>query len=589
MSTASKLATPATALAALTAFGLFASAGLAAPVVPVNPAELILKNGKVYTDPLAGPTETHSKGGVFWSQAISIREGNIMSIGTDRVVERDRGPSTRVIDLKGRVVLPGFNDAHVHLMNGGLALTRIDLAGVTTVAQLQQTLRAYAAANPAKRWLLGQGWDEALFPGRKSPTKEDVDAAVSDRPVLLWHGDQHSLLLNTKAFEALRITASTPSPKNGEIQKNDKGELTGLLLEEAAFEAAQKADNPGFEELRTAFLAAQDLASRYGITSVQGGPIRGEEEVRVVEELYQQHKLHLRYSMWGDLEKPQELITLRNKYKHLPDDWVRFDAVKGFVDGVLHSRTAALDDPYSDDIHSRGEPLYTPERLAELVLTANRLGLTVALHAIGDRAVTMAVNAFAASKRQLFNSRLRNRVEHIEVAPPYVFSKFADHHIVASMQPSHMMYENEAANYNEARLGPVRVKEAFAVKAFVSSNAHVAFGTDWPVESLNPIRGLFAAVFRQMLNGKPAQGWQPAQKIPVSEAVDAYTLEPAYATREEHVKGSLREGKYADLVVLDQDIFKARDRDFLKTGVYLTVAGGKIVYDGSQPEIRAAK
>ncbi|MBI3554840.1 MAG: amidohydrolase [Deltaproteobacteria bacterium] len=571
-----------------TAFGLLALTGFSVTPASLTTADLILKNGRVYTDPLAGPTEGQSPGPV-WSQAISIRGSDILSIGTDRAIEKEKGPGTQVIDLKGRVVLPGFNDAHVHLMNGGLALTRIDLTGVPSIFELQEKVKSFAAANTAKRWILGQGWDHTVFPVKKYPTKEDLDSVVSDRPVMLWHSDHHLVLLNSKGLELLRISTSTASPKNGEIQKNEKGEPTGLLFEEAAFEAEHKVDNPSSEELRQAFVAAQNMASKFGVTSIQGGPIRGEDEVKVIEEMYNERKLHLRYAMWGNIEKPQEFLALKEKYKHLPEEWVNFSAVKGFVDGVISSRTAALTENYSDDPPNKGEPMYTQERLNELVLNANRLGLPVALHAIGDRAVTMAVNAITAAKRQLFNSRLRNRIEHIEVAPPFVYTKFADFHIVASVQPSHMVYDNESQNYNETRLGPVRIKNDFAWKNFLVSNAHLAFGTDWPVETLNPMVGLFAAVFRQNLNGRPVAGLQPAQKLTMSQAVDAYTLGSAYATREDHVKGSLREGKYADVVVLDKDPFKAKDLDVLKIPVYLTISGGKVVYDGSTPELKAGK
>ncbi len=581
------LAKTAAKLLSLT-FGFLAVAGFNATPASLTTADLILKNGRVYTDPLAGPSEGQNPA-AFWSQAISIREGNILSIGTDKAIEKERGPATRVIDLKGRVVLPGFNDAHVHLMNGGLALTRVDLSGVATVFQLQEKVKAYAAANPTKRWILGQGWDQMIFPNKKYPSKEDLDSVINDRPIMLWHTDHHVALLNSKGLEALRISAGTASPKNGEIQKSDKGEPTGLLLEEAAFEAEHKVDNPSPDELRQAFIAAQTMANKFGVTSIQGGPIRGEDEVKVIEEMYNERKLHLRYAMWGNIEKPQEFLALKEKYKHLPDEWVGFSAVKGFIDGVISSRTAALTESYSDDAPNKGEPMYTQERLNELVLNANRLGLPVALHAIGDRAVTMAVNAITAAKRQLFNSRLRNRIEHIEVAPPFVYTKFNDFHIVASVQPSHLLYENESQNYNEARLGPVRIKNSFAWKNFVVSNVHLAFGTDWPVETLNPLVGIFAAVFRQNRNGKPAAGLQPVQRLTVAQAVDAYTLGSAYATREDHVKGTLREGKYADVVVLEKDPFKAKDTELMKITVFLTISGGKIVYDASTPELKAGK
>lgn len=564
--------------------GFSISLAAANAATPVTTPDLILKNGKVYTDPLSGPSEGQSHAPI-WSQAISIRDGVILSIGSNKAVERDRSPITKVIDLNGKVVLPGFNDAHANFINGGLALTRVALDGIASVAQLQERVKTYAAMNASKKWILGQGWDPSLFPGKKYPTKLDLDAAISDRPTMLWSADHHAVLLNSKALEALNISATTTVQKSGETQKSADGDPTGILLEEAAFEASHRVDNPNLQELKQAFLKGQEIASRFGVTSIQGGPIRGEDEIRAIAELYGEKKLHVRYAMWGELEKPREFLGLKEKYQHIPEEWMKFDAAKGYIDGVLGSRTAALNDSYSDDPKTRGEPRYTQDRLNELVLNANRMGLPVVLHAIGDRAVGVSVAALGAAKRQLFNSRLRNRVEHIEVAPPFVFSKFGEYRIVAAVEPSHMVYETEAQSYNEARLGPVRIKNAFALRSLLVSGARLAFGTDWPVESLNPMLGLFAATTRQHLDGKPASGWQPQQKLALQEAIDAYTLGSAYATHEEHVKGSLREGKYADLVVLNQDPFKARDRDLLKIEIVYTISGGKIVYNANEPTI----
>jgi predicted amidohydrolase YtcJ len=483
-------------------------------------------------------------------------------------------------------MLPAFNDAHVHLMAGGLALSRVELGGAASIAIIQERLRMYATANSQKRWIIGQGWDASALAEKRQPTRDDIDSAISDKPVMLWHSDSHRLLLNSKALGLLHIDRDSPNPPGGEIAHDAKGEPTGILTESAAMEVARKVDNPSSEELRQALLLAQDQAQRFGVASVQGGPFRGEEELRALAEAHANNQLRIRYALWGELEKPQEFLALKEKYKHLPDEWVKFDGVKGFVDGVLGSRTAALLEPYSDDATTRGEPLYTQDRLNELVVAANRLGIPVALHAIGDRAVSMAVTAFAASKQQLFNSRLRNRIEHAEVVPPYIYPKIAENNIVVSVQPSHLSYETLAQSYNEARLGGQRAKQAFATHSFLAARAHVAFGTDWPVMPLNPMIGLFSSVYRQHFDGKPAGGWQPAQRVSLEQAIEAYTLGSAFATREEHVKGSLREGKYADLVVLDKDPFKSSPRDLLKIPVYMTIVGGRIVYDGSVPQLR---
>lgn len=532
-------------------------------------ADLILKNGKIQTD--------HDAGRV-WSQALSIRQGGILSIGTNAAIEKERGPATRVIDLKGRLVLPGFNDAHVHFLNGGLALTRIDLSAVNTVAKLQDKIKTYFVANPLKRWMFGAGLDQTQFAGQKYPTKEDLDAAITEKPILLWFADYHAAIVNSKALSILKID-------------DEKVNATGILFGSVAHAAAAKVDNPSREELKQAFKLAQESAAKSGVTSVQGGPFRGEDEVRVLEELHNANQLTLRYSMWGDLEKAEEFISLKEQYKHLHGEWIRFEALKGYLDGVLSARTAALLEPYSDNTKTSGEPFFTQSKLNELVLAANRQGLAVVLHASGDRAASMAVTAFSNARHLLFNSRVRNRVEHLEVVPPHVYDKFRELGLVAGLQPSHLVYENESQNFTEARLGSrsSRIRNTFATRSFFTARAHVAFGTDWPVMPFNPLLGLYGAVHRQHLNGRPSSGWQPWQKITLEQALEAYTLGSAYATREEHVKGTLREGKYADIVVLDKDIFKVRAKDWPKIGVYMTIVNGKIVFDGSQSQIGPAK
>ena len=531
-------------------------------------ADLILKNGKIQTD--------HDAGKV-WSQALSIRQGNIMSIGTNAAIEKERGPTTKVVDLKGRLVLPGFNDAHVHFLNGGLALTRIDLSDVKTVVKLQEKIKTYFVANPLKRWMFGAGLDQSKFAGQKYPTKEDLDAAITEKPIMLWFADYHAAIVNSKALSILKI-------------EDEAVNATGILFGNAAHAAAAKVDNPSRDELKQAFKLAQEAAAKNGVTSVQGGPFRGEDEVKVVEELFNSNQLSVRYSMWGNLENAEEFLSLKEEYKHLPTDWIRFEALKGYLDGVLSARTAALLEPYSDSSKTAGIPSFAQPKLNELVLAANRQGLPVVLHAAGDRAASMAITAFSNARHLLFNSRVRNRVEHLEVVPGYVYDKFRELGLVAGIQPSHMVYENEAQNFTEARLGArsSRIRNTFAWRSFFTARAHVAFGTDWPVMPFNPMLGLFGAVQRQHLNGRPSSGWQPHQKITLEQAIEAYTLGSAYATREEHVKGTLREGKYADIVVLEKDVFKTRAKEWLNIPIHMTIVNGKIVYDGSQPRLEAA-
>ncbi len=532
-----------------------------------NEPNLILKNGRVYSD-----LDTTGTSGRVWSQAISIRNGNIQSIGDDKNVLKEAGPATKIVDLKGRVVLPGFNDAHVHFIQGGLQLSRVQLAGITSIAELQKRVKEYAEKNPNKEWIFGQGWDNTAFPKEVYPTKADLDAVVSNKPVMLYDADLHKAVVNTKAMEKLKIS----------------GDSNGVLHESAMFNARDAVDKPTKEEFKQAFLSAQEQALQAGVTSIQGNSFLGPVEADILRDIYEAKKLQLRVSFWGTLDGAKEFSELRKKYADIPEEWIRMDTVKGFLDGVISSRTAALDAPYSDMPSTRGEPFYTQDKLDELVLTANRLGMPVALHAIGDRAVAQALTAISHAKRQLFNSRIRNRVEHIELAANHIYPKFAPLNVVASVQPSHMMYDNEAQSYNAVRLGKDRVQHAFAWKNLVKARTHIAFGTDWPVMPLNPLVGLWGAINRQHFNGRPLGGWNPSQKLTIEQSIEAYTLGSAYATREEHVKGSLREGKYADMIIFEKDPFKVRGPEFLKIPVYMTIVAGKIAYDGSVATIAPA-
>jgi len=545
-------------------------------------ADFILKNGRVYADPYEGST---------WAQAVSIRNGSILTVGSNLAAEKDKGLNTKIIDLKGRVVLPGFNDSHLHLVTGGLNLLRVDLTRVKTAGEVLERIRTYASAHPEAKWIFGQGLDPAILAG--SITKTEIDSVISDRPVLIWHIDNRALILNSKGLEIARITPKTPDParggiKTGEIFKTQEGLPTGVLSGEAALEVSRRVDTPSLEEIKRAILLAQQEALAVGITSIQGGPIRGELEVQALSELHEQKQLHLRYALWGDLERPHEFLALKEKYKSLPEEWVRFETVKGFIDGVLSSHTAALLEQYSDLPQSRGEPFYTQTQLNELVMKANKLGFSVALHATGDRAAAMAINSYVQAAHLLFNARQRNRVEHLEVVPPFIFDKFGRNNFIASVQPSHLIYDRDAQNFNQARLGPSRVKTAFAFKSFTVARAPLAFGSDWPVMPLNPMIGIYGAVYRQNQDGKPFFGWMPQQKISIEQAIHAYTFGGAFATREDHVKGTIRDGKFADLIVLEKDPFKISGKAHLQNKVVLTIAGGKIVYDASVPAIKSA-
>ncbi len=533
--------------------------------------DLILYNGRVLTGPA-----TQNK----WAAAVSVSDGMVRKTGGNSEVLKDKDEKTVLIDLKGRVVLPGFNDAHLHIFTGGLSLGRLDLTGVKSLEEFKARLRTYDKKHQGTAWIFGLGWDHTAFKNPVYPSRQDLDSVVANRPVFLWHIDEHFAVVNTKALEILKIDRNTEDPDAGKILKDASGNPTGMLIETAAAIQSHKVDNPTPSELKNAFIAAQREALKVGLTSIQGGFTHREHEnyIRVVESLHKEGLLKLRVGYWGELEDPAAFLSHKNKFKHIPESVLKFTHIKGFVDGVISSYTAALSSAYSDNPKTSGPANYPAEKLDELVLSANKEGIAVALHAIGDRAVDMAVTAFEKSRAAIPGFSLRNRIEHLELGFLEAYPRMQKAGIVASVQPSHMIYDTEAESYNDARLGAKRVQLAFAWKNLLDHNVHTAFGTDWPVMPLNPIVGLMGAVYRRHYNGKPAEGWVPKQKITMAQAIESYTLGGAYASGEEKLKGSIEPGKFADFAVYAKDPFKVSANELLKLPCDYTIIGGKIVY-----------
>lgn len=546
-----------------------AAAALAAPAWASEPADYLLNNALVF--------QGSSTAAV---QAVALRGGRIAAVGPEARLAVLRDSHTVVADLGGSWVLPGFDDAHVHVMDGGLTFFRADLSTAASPQAAAAIVGEFAKAHPGEPWVLGQGWSHTLFPGERYPTRQDLDAAVADRPVLLEHVDGHLVWANSKALEAAGVGKETPDPKNGQLIRDpDSGEPTGVFLEGAMELVARAVPKPDGARRMEALSKAVRHANALGVTSLQGLlAADAAAELEAWRALAGSGTVTLRYSMWGRLEDPEGFLRLKESFSDLPRDRFQFLGVKGFVDGVLSARTAVLHEPYADAPDAVGVPNFTQSELNRMVLKANRLGLQVALHAIGDGAVRMALDAFETARRETGPLSVRNRIEHVEVFDPRDLERFRRLDVVASMQPSHMLYDSQSQNYNDARLGPKRVRHAFAWRSLEQAGAALAFGTDWPVMPLDPRVGLYAAVTRQHFDGSPLGGWVPEQRLRLEDAVRHYTAGSAYAESREREKGAVAPGMRADLVVLGAELFEATGGEIRRVPVLAVIFDGRPVY-----------
>jgi predicted amidohydrolase YtcJ len=523
-------------------------------------ADLVLRNGILYTGNDSKPQ----------AEAMAVRGGRILLVGKNEDVDRFIGRRTQVVDLRGRFACAGFNDAHAHLLGGGKLDTEMDLSNIASVEEFQRRVLTRAWEMQAGTWLIGRGWDQTLFPGGVWPDKSWFDA---DIPVFLLRVCEHAAVVNRKALEIAGIRKDTPDPPAGEIVRDPAtGEPTGILKEDAIKMVTQYIPALSKEGIIQAILKALDSARRFGITSVQD--VDASETAETYQELLDKGKLTCRISMGFPLnETPEQFRRMRDR---LGGPSLHFGLLKGFADGSMGARTAYFLAPYADDPSTRGIPLLTQEKLNLLVLRADRTGFQIGVHAIGDEANDMVLNAYALARRINGIRDSRHRIEHAQVLLKKDLPRFKELGITASMQPAHCV---DDMRWAEARTGPKRIRYAYAWRSLLDHGAILAFGSDWPVASLDPLVGIHAAVTRQDSSGRPPGGFHPEEKITVREALDAYTKGSAYAERMEAEKGTLEKNKVADIVVLSRNLLTAPPSQILKTKVVMTICAGKIVYE----------
>jgi predicted amidohydrolase YtcJ len=547
-----------------------------------GPADLVLMNGKIYTVDTQHP----------WAHAIAVRGESILAIAdSDADVKSFIGPNTQVIDLHGQFAMPGFNDAHVHLAGAGYTRLEVDLDGVTSLAQFQQRIRDRLKDFKPGEWLNGRGWDHTLWPEKKFPTRQDLDAISTDHPMFFGRVDGHVAIVNSRALAIAGITRSTPDPPGGHIERDAKtGEPTGMLEEDAAMYLVYDRIPPySVAQRRRAFDLAIDEAVRCGVTSMQDNSVDtkpdsdnyGWQNFLVLQQMQREGKLKVRVTEWLPFGEPLARLEEQRRAGGASspgnpgDPWLKTGTLKALLDGSLGSRTAAMLAPYSDEPANSGILRMEPAKLEQMAIERDRAGFQLAFHAIGDRANRVALDVFAAVRAANGARDRRDRIEHAQIVTTADLARFASLGVIASMQPSHLLDDERWAT---DRLGPDRVKGAYAWHTLQQGGAHLAFGTDYPVESINPLRGLYACVTRELPGGGPAGGWHPEEKLAMADCIRNYTVGSAFAQFEDQRKGTLAPGMVADIVVFPEDITRLPGKDLLHTPVAITITGGRIVY-----------
>jgi predicted amidohydrolase YtcJ len=544
---------------------------LSLPLEPTVAADLVFVNGKVWTVDAAKPE----------AQAVAVWRGRILKVGTDDEVKQLVGPKTKVVDLSGRRVVPGFYDSHAHFLGGGQQLARVDLKDAKDEAEFGKRLREFDQKTPRERWLTGGNWDHDRTFAGKMPSAAIVDKYVKDRPVFIRRYDGHMALANSVALKLAGVNPDTKDVPGGVIDRLADGKTpSGILRDNAMSLVGRLIPEPDEAEILEAVLAAQKHAAEVGVTSIQdmdgSSPETRRRLFRVLQRLAREDKLTVRIDLRWPIALHREL-SAAGVTADFGNEFVRIGGVKGFMDGSLGSSTAKFFEPYDSDAATTGVFVTEPDTMRALVRAADAAGLNVCIHAIGDRANADLLDIYGEVAEKNGPRDRRFRIEHVQHLRPADYPRFKQLSVVASMQPYHVIDDGRWA---EGRIGAKRCASSYAYRSLIDAGAKLAFGSDWPVAPLDPIPGLDAAVNRRTLDGKHEGGWFPEQRISIAEAVEAYTLGSAFGASQEKERGSLTAGKLADFVVLSRDVLDAKERDRIaETKVNLTVVGGKVVFE----------
>lgn len=531
------------------------------------PATTYYTHGRIYTNDPEHP----------WAEAMAVSQGKISCIGkTDHVLLDCGGGQEGVetINLKGQFVMPGFNDAHVHLGGAGAEALAVPLTGVPSVEEMQKRVADAVAHHKPGEWITGGGWDHTTWPEKRFPNRQQLDAVAPQNPVILVHVSGHVAVANSLALKSAEIDKNTPNPQGGEIEHDALGEPTGMLKEGAAMSLVRvRIPDPAPEQRRHGIELVLQNVAKNGVTSVQDNS--DWEDFQVYKQIKDEGKLTVRITEWLPFSLPLNDLQNLRAQGGTSDPWLKTGALKAVTDGALGSRTAALLEPYSDDPSTSGIFTFDPDKLRAMAIERDKAGFQLNFHAIGDRANRISLDVFEAVVKANGPRDRRDRIEHAQVVEPMDFVRFAQLKVIASMQPSHQTTDMRWA---EDRIGPERIRGAYAWATMLKNGVRLAFGTDYSVEPISPFRGLYACVTRERPDGGPRNGWGPQEKISLGDCIRAYTSGSAYAQFEEGKKGELKPGEYADFVILSNDLTKVPPAQFTKTRVLRTVAGGRTVY-----------
>lgn len=536
-----------------------------------EPADLIVRAGRIWTGDPRHPR----------AEAVASRKGAIIAVGTAEEISKLKGPATRVIEHSTAFAMPGLTDAHGHISSVGSSLEEVDLRGVSSLDEVARKIKERIAANPGDSWIIGRNWDQSLWPEGKFPTAAVLDAVAPARPVWTTRVDGHAAWVNSEALRRAKITEKSEPPADGQILRDSDGKPTGVFIDGAMDLVGRVIPSSTKDDLKRQILKAQEVILRDGLTGVHDAGL-SRREIEAFRELDRDGKLMLR--VYGMASPPGGAeVAFVSKPPDQPAPGARFElrTIKLFMDGAMGSRGALFFEPYHDDRGNSGLQLIEPSVLAATATAALRNGWQVATHAIGDKANALVLDAYAKALKAVPEARdPRLRIEHAQVVRKSDVGRFAALGIIASMQPSHA---SDDMRWAEARVGPDRVNGAYAWRWFLDAKVPLAFGSDFPVEIVNPFWGIYAALTRQDANGQPAGGWHPEHRLTVEETLRAFTAGAAYAGFAEERLGRLAPGFRADLTIIDRDPFQSPPREVLDSKVMMTIIDGKIVHERHRP------
>jgi predicted amidohydrolase YtcJ len=538
---------------------------------PVVAADLVLRGGAVYTlDSVRS-----------WAQAVAVRDGSIVYVGSDENAARFVGEATRVVELDGRMLLPAFQDAHIHPIGGGLRALRCELGSLTTQDAYLKAVAEYAAAHPDEAWILGGGWSMDAFPGA-IPDGRLLDEIVSDRPVYLRSTDGHSAWVNSKALEIAGITADTPDPPDGRIDRDpETGEPVGALQEGAMNLVGKHAPRPTLAKRVEGLRFALRMLNGYGVTAFQDASARGDDSLDTYQYLDARGELTARVvaAQWWERERGEEqiaeMVERRERYTR---GRVRATSVKIMQDGVMENHTAVLLEPYVGKPGVKGIPMLDPEALKQIVAKLDRENFQVHFHAIGDGAIRQSLDAVETARKQNGNRGNRHHISHIQLFHPADIPRFRELDVVANFQPLWAYADSYITDLTIPFLGPERSRWMYPIGSLQRSGAVLAFGSDWSVSSANPFEEMEVAVTRMGAQGETSTPYLPDERIDLPSAIAAFTIGSAYVNSLERQAGSIEVGKWADLIVLDRNLFEIEPSEISETRVLLTLLEGEPVH-----------